>query len=210
MDLKQQQIYNTYLYVLQRVNDKPFKARKDFTKLDDTVKLALKRLDDLFFKFPDVDMTSFFEAPFFVQTKKYVELDFYTTQRAIRTYTLYNDRYLLNEPDSDMTTEKVRDSFMFISNYCKEQGISIKHYITHVEPQAIYPAFFKHIKQRKINFFSLFAFPVEKVLSKFSYNELQEFSECFTRINYIRAKYYSSRKTKQIVEKVKAVLISAT
>ncbi len=124
------------------------------------------------------------------------------SQKAIKAYTLYNDKFLLNNPDNEKTLLKMQESIKFIYNYCKEKNINIKNYL--VVKESEYNVFLKHIKNRDIIIFILFAFNnFEKILSSIDPEIKNMYSSNFSRLNYIRTKYYSSSKAKKIINNFK-------
>jgi hypothetical protein len=89
---REKYIYNCYLETTRKLNNKPFRYRKDFEgfeEREDYVYIA--RLSTFFNKFPNVNIKDFFEAPFFVYKEDAVGLEFYNSQRAIKAYTIYQN-----------------------------------------------------------------------------------------------------------------------
>ena len=195
-------IYNYFLEVSKKVNNKPVKYRQNFDNFPDENYIIVNKLSRFFKKFNHINIKDFFEAPYFVYNENYFELKFYLSPKAIKAYTLYNDNYLLNNPDNEKTLEKLQDSIKFIYNYCKLKNININNYINHREGE--YNVFLKHVKKRDINIFILFSFKsFEKIISKID-NEIKNmYSSNFNRLNYIRTKYYSSGKAKKIINNFK-------
>ena len=153
MTNNEKNIYNLFLATNKRINNKPFKFRKNFDNFEDEKYIYINRLSSFFKKFNHIKIEDFFEAPYFVYGEKYFDLKFYCTQKAIKTYSLYHDRFLLNNPDSEQTIDKVKNSLQFIQNYCKDNNLELKNYITFKEQT--YNVFLKHLKERRINFFIL-------------------------------------------------------
>jgi len=201
MTNNEKNIYNLFLATNKRINNKPFKYRKNFDNFDDEKYIYVNKLASFFKKFNHIKIEDFFEAPYFVYGEKYFDLKFYCTQKAIKTYTIYQDKYLLNNPDSDETIKKVKDSIAFISNYCKEKEISIKEYITFKEQT--YNIFLKHLKERQINFYVLFCFSFENQLKGIDGETRSIFNENLNNVNYLRTKLYTSNKCKLIINHVK-------
>jgi len=83
-------IYNEYLKESRKSKNQPFKLRKDFSKLDETVGIALKRLAVLFEKHKEIAISDFFKAPYAIYSESETfYLKFYTTQKAITVYKIY-------------------------------------------------------------------------------------------------------------------------
>ena len=149
-------IYNNYLEVSKKINNKPVKYRKNFENFPDKNFIIINKLSSFFNKFNHLKIKDFFEAPYFVYDENYFDLKFYLGPKAIKAYTLYNDKFLLNNPDDDKTLSKMQESIKFIYNYCKDNNINIKDYLTIKEGE--YNVFLKHIKNRDVIIFILFAF----------------------------------------------------
>lgn len=195
-------IYNYFLEVSKKVNNKPVKYRQNFDNFPDENYIIVNKLSRFFKKFEHIHIKDFFEAPYFVYNENYFDLKFYLTPKAIKAYTLYNDNYLLNNPDNEKTLEKLQESIKFIYNYCKDKNISINNYINHCDKQ--YNVFLKHIKNRNINIFILFSFKdFEKTINRVDSEIKNMYSSNFNRLNYIRTKYYSSGKAKKIINNFK-------
>jgi|TARA_A100000172_G_scaffold72739_1_gene53984 hypothetical protein len=195
-------IYNNFLEVSKKVNNRPVKYRKDFNNFPDDKYIFITKLSRFFNKFDSIKIKDFFEAPYFVYGENYFDLKFYLSQKAIKAYTLYNDNYILNNPDSTNTLDKLKESVSFIYKYCKDNNIKLKDYLTYKEGS--FNVFLKHIKQRDINFFILFSFDnLNKVLDNIDISVKTIYSNNFNKINYLRTKYYSSSKAKIIVTNFK-------
>jgi len=195
-------IYNNFLEVSKKVNNKPVKYRKNFDNFPDENYIIVSKLSNFFYKFKHLKIKDFFEAPYFVYDENYFDLKFYLSPKAIKAYTLYNDKFLLNNPDNVNTLSKMQESIKFIYNYCKENNINIKDYLAVKEGE--YNVFMKHIKNRDVIIFILFAFNnFEKVVGSIDTDIKNMYSSNFSRLNYIRTKYYSSSKAKKIINKFK-------
>ena len=202
MTEKEKVIYNNFLEISKKVNNKPVKYRKNFDNFPDENYIVVNKLSAFFNKFQHLKIKDFFEAPYFVYNENYFDLKFYLSQKAIKAYTLYNDKFLLNNPDDDKTILKMQESVKFIYNYCNSNNIDIKNYLNVKEGE--YNVFLKHVKNRDIIIFILFAFSnFEKILSSIDTEIKNMYSSNFSRLNYIRTKYYSSSKAKKIINNFK-------
>lgn len=196
-------IYNSFLETSKKINNKPVRYRKDFTKFESNENyIYINKLSKFFTKFKHINVKDFFEAPYFVYNEKYFDLKFYCSHKAIKTYTLYNDDYLLNNPDSPKTLLKLKESISFIYEFCKSKNIKPIHYIQYIDGE--YNSFFKHIKERNINFYIIFSFSgIDKIVNNYD-NEIKDmFSSNFSKMNYLRTKFYASGKAKKIINKFK-------
>lgn len=197
MDEFEKQIYNTYLIVSRSINNKPFKTRKDFTNFEKKPEyLAVKKLAAFFKKHRHLNINSFFEAPFFVYNEDYFGIDFFCTHKAIATYTRYNDNFLVENPDSKASSKKIKESIMFITNFCKERNIKVTDYIEHKDGS--YYSFLNHIKDRRINIYILFAFKnFERIVKTINPEVKKLLAPSLIKVDYLRTKIYSSTQMKK-------------
>lgn len=123
-------IYNTYLSVSRGSQNKPWRARQDFSKFDNTVDGVLCRKLQLFFnKFPQIDIKEFFLAPYTIyKDEEYFPLKFYTTQKAIAVYSVYQKQKLEESPDNVNQIEDIKKSLKHIGMTCIERKISFEKY----------------------------------------------------------------------------------
>lgn len=197
MDEFEKQIYNTYLIVSRSINNKPFKTRKDFTNFEKKPEyLAVKKLAAFFKKHRHLNINSFFEAPFFVYNEDYFGIDFFCTHKAIATYTRYNDNFLVENPDSKASSKKIKESIMFITNFCKERNIKVTDYIEYKDGS--YYSFLNHIKDRRINIYILFAFKnFERIVKTINPEVKKLLAPSLIKVDYLRTKIYSSTQMKK-------------
>ena len=97
----QQHIYNTWLATTRKAINKPFRLRRDFSKLDETTKTSLLRLEQLFNKHKSIDMADFFVAPFKIYSdNQHIPIKWYTTMKAINIYKIHKNNNLKNKPNT--------------------------------------------------------------------------------------------------------------
>ena len=79
MTAAEQYIYNCYLETSRKLNNKPFKYRKDFEGFEEKEEYILvSKLSRFFAKYSNINIKDFFEAPYFVYNEKYFDLKFFT------------------------------------------------------------------------------------------------------------------------------------
>ena len=193
----EKQIYNTYLIVSRSINSKPFKIRKDFTDFEKKPEyLAVKKLAAFFKKHRHLNINSFFEAPYFVYNENYFNIDFYCTYKAVSTYTKYNDIFLLENPDSEASSKKIKESIVFITDFCKKNNIKISQYLNFKDSS--YYSFLNHIKNRNINVYILFSFKnFDSIVKNINPEIINLLAPSLIKVNYIRTKIYTSSKMKK-------------
>lgn len=83
-------IYNVYLKESRSAKNQPYKLRKDFSKVNSTITLCLKKLSDFFIKHKEIKPNDFFKAPYSVYPEgDTFDLKFFTTQKAISVYKIF-------------------------------------------------------------------------------------------------------------------------
>jgi hypothetical protein len=149
-------LYNKHLAVSRKARNKPFKIKKDFRDLLNTEKRKhIKRIATLFIKHPEIDPTTFFESPYKLYPDvEYFGLDYFSSMRAIKSYTLYKKQIFLTDPDSQI--ESVKDSLKFIASFCIQKRIYFHQYPYYRESDFF--AWLNHYKQNKINVYSVMEF----------------------------------------------------
>jgi hypothetical protein len=198
----EQYIYNCYLSSSRKINNKPFKYRKNFDEFEKSEDYGyIFKLNNFFSKFKNINVKDFFDAPFYVYNEKYFDLKFYTSQKAIKSYTIYQNKFLPENPDHDKSVEKIKLSFEFIYNFCKEKNITFNDYCNYTSPDKKWHEFLLHLKYRDICIYPLFSFPhFDKILQQYD-SEIKDFvfGDTFQNINFYRTKYYSSTKAKKLI-----------
>jgi|TARA_B110000858_G_C17549868_1_gene357521 hypothetical protein len=83
MSKYEQSVYNTWLSTVRQQSNKPYRLRKDFTKLDDESKNYVKKIASKLRRL-NIPLDEFFVAPFkFWDDTKHMPLHFYTSQKAL-------------------------------------------------------------------------------------------------------------------------------
>jgi hypothetical protein len=149
-------LFNKHLAVSRSEKNKPFKTRKNFDDIVNTDKHKfLKRISTLFAKHPEIDPDLFFRAPYKLYPDvEYFGLDYFSTMRAIKAYTMYKKQIFLQDPDSQV--DQVKESLRFIANFCVSQGIYFHQYQFHKTSEMY--TWMTHYKQNKINIYSVMGF----------------------------------------------------
>lgn len=193
-------IYNTYLRISRSKKNLPFTLKKDFSKIEEHQKYAtLLKLKNFFDRNSYVSVNDFIEAPYIVyEDENYFDLDFYLTQKAIKTYNLYRRKKTFSEPDSDIQKKAVKDGLVFIYKFCKTKNFDIDDYFNHKD--GAINTIFVHLKQKNISIYNCLAYDnFQKILNDNNY-ELLEFmlGDTISKISIFRTKFYSSKDCKNI------------
>jgi hypothetical protein len=154
----ERRIYNKHLAVSRSLRGKAFRLKQDFNDFDKDPKyLFIKRLAIFFSKYPDVNMDTYFIAPYkLYKDVQYFDLSYFASPRAIKTYTIYKQQLLQESPDAQK--DDVKESLSFLVRYCLQNSIQLHDYIYHRE-KSIEPIWTYHIKHNKINPYVLMEFP---------------------------------------------------
>ncbi len=186
--------------------NKPFKLKRDFSDIVGTDKHKfLKRISTLFKKHSDLNSDLFFRAPYKLYPDvEYFGLDYFSTMRAIRSYTLYKKQIFLQDPDSQL--EEIKGSLKFIANYCIDNKIYFHQYPYHRSSEIF--VWMQHYKQNKINIYSIMEFPNIFSLVKSLAEDVQKFflTEFVDQFQVLYTKYNNSNTIKPYIQKAVPVL----
>jgi hypothetical protein len=194
-------IYNSFLKASRASKNLPFNYRKDFNKLDDVKYVSLKRLSSFFKRFPNISMDDFFSAPYTLyKDENFFPIEYFTTLKATKAYTLFQKNKINQDPDSDEQLNSIKNSLIFIKNFCKESNIDIKNYICNKTNNQ--HSFLLHLRDHKINYYTLFGFSnfdtvlksINPDIVKFTINE-----DLYNKVSFFRTKLYNSKKALNLV-----------
>lgn len=150
-------IYNKYLSISRSKQNKPYRYRKDFKNFDqDPQYYYVKKLSHFFSKFSHVDIDTFFESPYHIYEDQWFDLKYYTSQRALKVYTLYLQRTRLSPPDSDEQLFGIKKSLEYIVRFCDKEDISIDNYVDHMTNNI--NTCILHLKQCNVTVYTLLGF----------------------------------------------------
>lgn len=195
-------IYNTHLRISRSRKGLPFKYRKDFSYLLDAYANSLKRISIFLIKFPHIKLENFIKAPYEIYSdQEHFDLDYYTTLKATKAYTLYEKRLVTMDPDTDEQLKNIIESLKFILTFCKEQAIQVEDYISHHTGDR--PSYILHLKEHRVNVYSLFGFSnferslrsIDSDILKFILGE-----DFLNNLSSFRLKFFASKKAKNLVE----------
>ena len=145
-------IYNTYLKVSRVQNDKPYKLRINFDNFNVEDGNYLNKISRLLTKFKNINLVEFIQAPYTIYSDKEFNLKFYTSQKALKAYTLFQTK--LKQTNPDLILHKLKDALIYIKEFCNEQNISIDEYTNHKTNNI--SSYLLHLKEHKITIYNLF------------------------------------------------------
>ena len=86
----EKRIYNEFLKESRKAKNLPYKQRKNFTKINDTMKLCLNKLSNFFINNKEVNITDFFKAPYHVYPEgETFDLKFFVSPKARGVYKIF-------------------------------------------------------------------------------------------------------------------------
>lgn len=155
---KRQEIYNHYLLSHRKANNKPGRARKNFSDFgDDVTRKCVQRLESFFDRHFDVVMSTYFEAPYKLYSDvKHFDLEFFSSRRGIKAYTTY--KQLLLSQTFDGLVDKIKPSFEFIAKFCLDNKVRLSRYPYLFNSQN-HPHWLVHVKNSKVCLPVMFCFP---------------------------------------------------
>lgn len=200
---KEKTIYNAFLATSRKQNNKPFKIRKNFSNFETkSIYPFIKRLDNFFNKFPQISPYAYFKAPYVIYPDHtYFDLRYFTSQAAIKAYTLYMKQQRLQSPDSDEHLEFIRQSLKFIGLFCLKQKIPLSNYITH--KGGITYSWIKHVLENNVSIYSLLEFSnLYEIISNIPKDELGLLLEdIYKNYGHIKTQYNNSKQAKYLVQR---------
>jgi hypothetical protein len=198
----EQSIYNEYLKVSRQVKDKPYRLRKNFNSIEPNIIVFIKRIARILTKFPNINTTDFFKAPYVLYGKDdFFDLQYYTSQRAIKAYALYISKESDHDPDSDDILNKIVSSLKFLKTFLIENNLTLNSYADHISGQT--KSFLVHWKERKLHTYVLIEMPnilnyirhEDQELLKFMFGE-----NIHENIQIYKNRFFSSKKCKLLVK----------
>ena len=197
----EKQIYNSYLAITRQIKNKPFKKRVNFENFEQTPEyLLVKRLCILFSKHKEIDIKTYFEAPYKIyQDASFFDLGYYSSPRAVKAYTLY--RKILNSNNPDDCVDEVKKSLEFLTKFCIESNIQLLDYTKHSSGSI--PTWVEHIKRNQIHPYTLMEFTgIYKTLNTLTPEEQEILLGSFASDYFkFRDKYNNSNTLKPLLQK---------
>lgn len=195
-------IYNTHLAISRSLKNKPFKIKKSFEGFENDAKYhSIKRLSNFFTRYPDVDMVNYFKAPYKLYPDvEYFDLNYFSSPRGIKSYTIY--KQLLSKTSPDSQFESVKESLVFISRFCLKNKIQLHDYLSFKE-NGSENSWVYHIKKNEINPYSLMEFDnVSSYINEMAEDTREFFLGDFGKdfLEY-RQKYINSEKLRPFLIK---------
>jgi len=154
----EKRIYNSFLIQYRKSKGQPFKVRKDFSGFEDTAHYPIvKRIANFFKRYPDVDIDSYFSAPYAIYPDTpYFDLKYFASPRGIKAYTIFK---MMQDKDlPDHRVDRVKECLGFVVKFCQENKISIYDYANFYKSGNA-PEWMYHVKKNQLEPFFMMAYP---------------------------------------------------
>jgi hypothetical protein len=201
-DLDIKDLYNTYLRIYRKKQNKPYKLRTNWEGIENMAFYKdLLRVKNFLDRNYVVNVEDFFVSPYEIYGEDTTyTLDYYSTLNAVKVYTLYCNKKNSLDPDSDNCIEFILKGLKFMENFCKKHKITLGQYLEFKEKGDIIPSFIMHIKEKNILFYNVLLLKnFEKEIGKIDFSTLKFIlGDVASKISIFRSKLYSSKKAKNI------------
>lgn len=197
---KHKQIYNTYLKHLAQKNNRLYKRRKDFSKLEPQIVANLLKLELFFNRNPEIDMDLYFKAGFQYASDTFLDLGYFLNLIVLRNYSkVIKERYNIFV-DSDESFKDFIRGFEFIVSFVKANNIQFNDYVNCRNERGVLWCLI-HLKQQRISLYHLHAFNFS--ISGLADEILNIYLEDFrTKFFETKRQYTFSNRLKTVGDKV--------
>lgn len=198
--ISEKTIYNTFLKISRSQSGLPYKLRKQWHGFENTEYYPqVLRLKNFFIRNSAIDMVEFFKAPYTIYPgESGFDLAFYSSQKAIKIYTLAQKKKLLLPPDDPHHLLSIVNGLKFIQKFCDLKRIPLDDYPLHKE--GIQNSFVVHLKERRISIYNMFVFDNFETAFQTNDPDLLRFTipEIYDQISVFRTKFLNSDKAKKL------------
>jgi len=202
-------IYNAFLKVSRSKQSLPYRLRKHWEGFEESIAYPYTvKLKNLFTRNKHIDVFDFFNAPYTIYPgESGFDLSFYTSQKAIKIYSMYMKKQLTQSPDSEYHLNHILKGLKFIKKFCISKNINIEEYISFKENTQ--HSFIIHLKRRFVSVYNLFAFKNFESIIKNCDPDITRFTigDMYDQIPVFRTKFLNSDKAKFLassgLEKIK-------
>jgi len=199
---QEKNIYNTYLKVTRTALNKPWRPRKNFDDISPVEEEYLKKINSLTIKY-NIELDNYFQAPYNLwEDKSHKPIEYYTKFKAVKTYRLWIEKLLFEQPEHKIIIDLVKNGFYFIYKRCKELNLkSIEKYFEH---KTYYPEFLIALQEQNITYYNILSVNnYDTVLKNYIKDDIDFIvPNYYNNINSLRSRYYRSGKLKQINTKI--------
>ena len=203
---QEKHIYNAHLIASKVAKGLPFKIKKNFTNINDTTYLTLKKLGSFFKHNNNINLNDFFSAPYLYYGKDdYFDLQFFTTTKAVKCYTLYLKKRETEDPDNSSMINSCKECCLFIYKFCRENNITLCEYKNLINGTT--PIALQHLREHKINFYTLHGLDINNTIRKVESDLLDFFVQDFySLLNTTRVNFLKSTRLKTIIREALSII----
>lgn len=187
--------------VSRTAKNKPFSYRKDFSDMDDSALLFLKRISNLLFKYPHINPDDYFLSPYKVYPNaEHFTLEYYAGMGGVNAYSLYMKQIQEMSPDSDEQLEFIKRSLKYIGSFCIKHNITLKQYPTF--KIGLTYEWMKQVKKHEISIYVLMEFSeISNIIQEVGEDEKELFlGEMGNYFWGYKSKYIQSKLAKELVK----------
>lgn len=192
-------IYNAYLRAYAEANNRPYRKKKE-PDFDREKFGVLDKLERFFGQYKHIQPYIFFKASFETRQEKFIKMEDFLKQKAIKYYSDYVKRKYENTADDDDVIQSFKEGIVFINNFTKEHNLSFLDYRVAVNEIGV-PYYMIHLQEQNISFYHLHLLAIPYNSIPEDYREL--ISENFDNV-YLstQQKYLTSSKMRLIGDKL--------
>jgi len=194
---KEKFIYNCHLKYSRK--GQPFMPRKDFSKLDETTLVSLKKISMFLSRYPHIKIEDYFKATLALHPDEfYPDLSYFTGLAATKNYTIFKKQEENEDPEKQF--DSIKESFRFIGMFCLENNILVEKYAYHKTGYMI--SWLNHYREHRINPYSLMELDgVFEILNSLQKDEIELFVKNLDeKLIAYKTRYIASAKTKTLVK----------
>lgn len=199
----EKEIYNKFLKVSRTEQQRPYTYRRKFDGFEDHLDYPfVKKLGIFFMKFPQIKIEEFFRSPYrmYLDNSEYYDLKFYTSPKATRLYGVYIERLDAKCPDSDHHIKFIKQSLMFLFQFCRDNNLTFHEYTKHQTGDI--KTVLLHIRDKKVSPYVIFGIADLGDMLKDYSNDFLDFTagkNFAERVDLYRSRYYNSKSAKNII-----------
>lgn len=142
--MNKEDIYNTWLKVTARYNNRPYKKRVNFDTLKEDDKVSLDKLYRIFNNFPGLNMERYFSAGYelygndFEDGKAFIPLCGFATAVALKNYTIFSNSLSDKKMTDKSVMQDILNGFLYIKSKCENNSWKLSHYIGSCDDKLTY------------------------------------------------------------------------
>lgn len=196
-------LYNQYLRISRTSKGLPFKYRSNFENFYETEQfVCIKKIERILQNNPSIKAEEFFTAPFNLYPNETFSLSFFTSLKAVKTYSIYMKKLLSSQLDGEYHLRTLAESLKIIRLICIENKINVKD-VPRLTTKGLAPDWMILLKNREINPFVMFGFSnLKQILDSLDKQAIQLIIPDFYTDYYSNlSKFNNSSKAKILVDK---------